>query len=212
MSAKEKGRGGGLSLSGWSSRGPRPRARCKGGRNPRGHFVSTDPRRHRALSRFQSCFVRRGNGFVARPGSGVWCERNSDASGRHGQPGRQCEFHCEFSGDAASFIAGARVSCSNRPKNLLLAASGGAGARPRGLLEEQNGETSYHVASAPDPSDSRGDRRREPSMRSKGRRRMRSEASWERWGHPNAGAMKSFYYDKRPKAHKPGAAKARRKK
>ena len=38
------------------------------------------------------------------------------------------------------------------------------------------------------------------------------EAFWERWGHPNAGAMKSFYYDKRPKAHKPGAAKARRKK
>jgi hypothetical protein len=132
MSAREKGRGGGLFLSGWSSRGPRPRARGKGGRNPRGHFVSTDPRRHRALSRFQSCFVRRGNGFVARPGSGVWCERNSDASGRHSQPGRQCEFHCEFSGDAASFIAGARVSCSNRPKNLLLATSGGAGAPPAG--------------------------------------------------------------------------------
>jgi hypothetical protein len=29
-------------------------------------------------------------------------------------------------------------------------------------------------------------------------------ALWERWGHPNAGAMKSFYYDKRPKASKTG--------
>jgi hypothetical protein len=28
------------------------------------------------------------------------------------------------------------------------------------------------------------------------------EALWKRWGHPNAVA-KSFYYDKRPKAHKP---------
>ena len=37
------------------------------------------------------------------------------------------------------------------------------------------------------------------------------EALWERWGHPNAGAMKSFYYDKRTKARKPGTAKGRRK-
>jgi hypothetical protein len=37
-------------------------------------------------------------------------------------------------------------------------------------------------------------------------------ALWKRWGHPNAAAMKSFYYDERAKALKPRAANARRKK
>ena len=38
------------------------------------------------------------------------------------------------------------------------------------------------------------------------------EALCERWGHPNAAAMKSFYYDERAKALKPGAAGPRRRK
>jgi hypothetical protein len=50
---KEKGRGGGLSLSGWSSQGPRPRANVGGG-NPRGQFVSTDPRSTVPLLGFNS--------------------------------------------------------------------------------------------------------------------------------------------------------------
>ena len=38
------------------------------------------------------------------------------------------------------------------------------------------------------------------------------EALCKRWGHPNAAAMKSFYYDERAKALKPGAAGPRHRK
>jgi hypothetical protein len=62
---------------GWSSRGPRPRARCRGGEYPRGTHRKHRSREHRALTWFQSCFVRRGNGFIGRLGSGVWFGSNT---------------------------------------------------------------------------------------------------------------------------------------
>ena len=79
MSAKKKAAGAAFLSRGWSSQGPRPRANV-GGAKPSGTIRKHRSEEHRALTRFQLCFVRRGNGFVGRLGSGVWCGRNSNAS------------------------------------------------------------------------------------------------------------------------------------
>jgi hypothetical protein len=81
----------------------------------------------------------------------VWCERNSDL------------VVTASPSSNASFIVSAPVMRrASSPARVCLAQTGqrtcywlpvAAPARPCGLVEEQNGETSYHVASAPDPSD-----------------------------------------------------------
>ena len=60
---RKRPRGGGLSLAGWSSRGPRPRGGGVGGQTPKGTF-----RKHHLRVRPVLCFNRvsssSGNGFV----------------------------------------------------------------------------------------------------------------------------------------------------
>ena len=98
LHAKKKAAGAAFLSRGWSSRGPRLRARCTGGEYPRGTHRKHRSKEHRALTWFQSCFVRRGNGFIGRLSSGVWCGSNTLGWSKAVGVAARGRLHCDHDG------------------------------------------------------------------------------------------------------------------